>query len=191
MRAKLFLALTCLLASWVAAAAPRGREPGDALLATPPSRAAAEGVSHRPALGARVATVPDGRRLSGTLKLCGDSHVSTLAAANNYASSLIRLKRFEEAKSLLRKTMAVARRALGASHTTTLKLRWIYGEALYEDADATLDDLHEAVTTLEDAGRIARRVLGGAHPTTVGIERALRTARAALRARETPPPGSA
>jgi hypothetical protein len=59
-----------------------------------------------------------------------------------------------------------------------------------QDSDATLDDLREAVTTLEDAGRIARRVLGGAHPITMGIERHLRNAQAALRARETPP-GSA
>ena len=59
----------------------------------------------------------------------------------------------------------------------------------YEDPAATLDDLREAVTTLEDAGRIARRVLGGAHPTTEWIEDELRDARAALRARETPPAG--
>ena len=56
------------------------------------------------------------------------------------------------------------------------------------DPAATLDDLHEAVTTLEDAERIARRVLGGSHPTTTGIEQQLRGARAALRARETPLP---
>ena len=56
----------------------------------------------------------------------------------------------------------------------------------YVDPDATLDDLREAVTTLEVAERIARRVLGGAHPSTMGIGAALREARAALRARETP-----
>ena len=56
------------------------------------------------------------------------------------------------------------------------------------DPSATLDDLHEAVTTLEDTERTARRVLGGAHPVTSRIETALRNARAALRARETPPP---
>ena len=55
------------------------------------------------------------------------------------------------------------------------------------DPGATLDDLREAVTTLEETARIARRVLGGAHPTAVGIEHRLREARAALRARETPP----
>ena len=59
------------------------------------------------------------------------------------------------------------------------------------DAGATLDDLREAVTTLEDVERITRRVLGGVHPITKGIETSLRNARAALRARETPPSGSA
>ena len=72
-------------------------------------------------------------------------------------------------------------------------MRGIHAKSLYEDDRATLDELREAVTTLEDAGRIARRVLGGAHPTRRAIERALRDARAALRARETPssPSGSA
>ena len=62
-----------------------------------------------------------------------------------------------------------------------------YAEALYKDDGATLDDLREAVTTLEDTARIARRVLGGAHPITMWIEEELQDARAALRARETPP----
>ena len=76
------------------------------------------------------------------------------------------LKRFEEAKSLLRKTMPVARRVLGESHDLTLRMRWSYAAALYEDNGATLDDLREAVTTLEETTRIARRVLGGAHPNS-------------------------
>ena len=112
-------------------------------------------------------------------------------AANNYASSLLDLKRFEEAKSLLRTVLPVARRVLGESNEITLKMRWIYATALYNDPDATLDDLREAITTLEDTERTARRVLGGAHPLTSTIERYSREARAALRARETPPPGSA
>ena len=64
-----------------------------------------------------------------------------------------------------------------------------YARALCTDDDATLDDLHEAVTTVEDAASTARRVLGGAHPTTTGIEKNLRNARALLRARETPGSG--
>ena len=59
--------------------------------------------------------------------------------------------------------------------------------ALYEDPDATLDELREAVTTLEDIERTARRVLGGVHPLVGTIEGNLRASRAALRARETPP----
>ena len=56
-----------------------------------------------------------------------------------------------------------------------------FADALYKDANATLDDLREAVTTLEDTEQTARRVLGGAHPTTGLIERSLHRARAALR----------
>ena len=65
--------------------------------------------------------------------------------------------------------------------------RWIYAMALFEDDGATLDDLHEAVTTLEDLERTARRGFGFSPPLTTGIEAALRAARAALHARETPP----
>ena len=85
--------------------------------------------------------------------------------------------------------MPVARRVLGDSHEITLKMRWIYAKALYRNDSATLDDLREAVTTLVETERTARRVLGGAHPLTPSIEQSLRRARAALRARETPPAG--
>ena len=121
---------------------------------------------------------------SGTLRLNGEEHLQTLHAANNYASCLVDLSCFKEAKRLLRKTIPVARRVLGASHEYTLKMRWHYAHTLYEDTGATLDDLREAVTTLEDTARIARRLMGGTHPVTAGIEQSLRNARAALRARE-------
>ena len=119
---------------------------------------------------------------SGRLKLYGKQHEATLLAANNYASSLIRLERFVEAKSLLLKVMPVAQRVLGESDTLKLTMRWNYAGVLFKDPGATLDELREAVTTLEDVGRIARRVLGGAHPHTTAIEAELRDARAALRA---------
>ena len=124
---------------------------------------------------------------SGWLRLRGEEHRDTLLAANNYATSLGELKRFEEAKTLLRKTVPVARRVLGESHDLTLKMMMNYGGALLLDPGATLDDLREVVTTFEDAGQIARRVLGSAHPTTRALEGNLREARAALRARGTPP----
>ena len=104
----------------------------------------------------------------------------------SYANTLLELKRFEEAKAVTRKTIPVARRVLGEGDTITLRTRWNYARALYEDPAATLDDLHEAVTTLEEVERTARRVLGGAHPLTPAFEDSLQKARAALRARETP-----
>ena len=123
---------------------------------------------------------------SGVLKLNGEQDAETLLEANNYAASLLGLDRFEEAKALLRKMIPIARRVLGEGDETTLRMRWTRAQTLYEDDGATLDDLHEAVTTLEDTDRIARRVLGGAHPLVEAIEWHLRNARAALRARETP-----
>ena len=115
------------------------------------------------------------------MKLNGEEHEVTLLAALNYAASLGTLERFEEAKSLLRKTMPVARRALGEDHKRTLELRCSYAMALYKDPGATLDDLRQAVTTLEETERTARRLLGGAHPDTKWIEVDLQCARAALR----------
>ena len=121
---------------------------------------------------------------SGNVKLHGEESEQALIAANNYADGLRDLRRFKEAKSLLRRLPPVARRVLGESHELTLKMRRIYAKALCLDTGATLDDVREAVTTLEDTSRIARRVLGGAHPLTKGIENALQNARAILRARE-------
>ena len=79
--------------------------------------------------------------------------------------------------------MFARRDASSENVETTLKLRWIYAAALYEDPNAALDDLREAVTTLEETTQIARRVLGAAHPVTGEIMHYLRDARAALRAR--------
>ena len=104
--------------------------------------------------------------------------------ACNHASLLKQLNRFNEIKALLVGTIPVARRVLGESHDTTLKMRWNYAKAFYCNPGATLDDLHEAVTTLEDLARIARRVFGGAHPTTADFEISLRNSRRALRDRE-------
>ena len=98
--------------------------------------------------------------------------------------SLTNLKRFEEAKALMRKTIPVARRALGESHEIMLWIRWTYAKALYKDGDATLDDLREAVKTLEELAPTARRVLGSTHPDVAGIERGLRMSRAELGSRE-------
>ena len=128
---------------------------------------------------------------SGTLKLYGEEHRETLVEADNYAVALAAQERFEEAKSLIRKTMPVARRVLGESDQVVLGMRQNFALTLYRDEGSTLADLHDAVTMLEGIEPTARRVLGGAHPLMYTIELSLRKARAALRARETPSPGPA
>ena len=120
----------------------------------------------------------------GWLQFKGEEHYHSLRESNNYAFSLIDLERFEEAKTLMRKTMPVARRTLGESNDTTLRTRCIYAQAIYRDPAATLDHLRESMTTLEETARTARRVFGGAHPLTAQIERRLPEARAVLGARE-------
>ena len=121
--------------------------------------------------------------LVGTILVVTKVDSIQLREANNYTTLLLELKRFEEAKSLLRKLLPVARRALGNSHEFTLRMRLHYSLMLYQDPGATLDDLREAVEILEDAERIARRVFGDAHPLTVEIGKSLRTAREVLRVR--------
>jgi len=126
----------------------------------------------------------------GWIRLRGKQDPETLIEAGNYANLLFCLNRFEEVKTLLRKTIPVARRVLGDSHDATLKMRRIYARALCSVRDATLDDVRKAVTLLEDLAPVTRRVLGGAHPMTVGIELDVQNSRTLLRgrlrARETP-----
>ena len=127
---------------------------------------------------------PRGRDATGLRTGATGDRTGESQAANNYSASLIDLRRFEEVKALLNKTLPVARRVLGENHDQTLRLRATYAQSLYKDPTATLDDLREAVTTLEDMERTARRVFGGAHPFTKNIEGMLRNSRAKLRARE-------
>ena len=109
---------------------------------------------------------------------------SATFASPYYASSLVDLQRFEEAGSVLRKMIPVARRVLGESHINTVQMKKTYAQSIYRDDGATLDDLREAVTTLEETERTARRVLGGAHPFVLSTEESLRASRQTLRGRE-------
>ena len=117
---------------------------------------------------------------SGQLKLDGEEHYDTLLAANNYALSLSSLERYGEAKALLRKTMPVARRALGAEHDLTLNFRDIYGRCLYRDDNASRGDVVEAIEILEDVQRRVRRVFGPGHPDWTALPGHLEAAREKL-----------
>ena len=85
---------------------------------------------------------------------------------------------------MLHRIIPVARRVLGENHSLALTIRWNYADTLLYNAEATLNDLDEAVTTLEELEPTARRVLGSAHPLTAGIERSLKLAREVLHSSE-------
>ena len=118
------------------------------------------------------------------MKLHGAEHRETLREANNFAATLLELKRYQECLSLMRKSIPVARRVYGEGNGITLAMQLHSAVALYSNDDATPDDFREAMTTLEETGRTARRVLGAAHPTTMDIEHSLQDARGWLAARE-------
>ena len=121
---------------------------------------------------------------SRTSKLFGEESKEALMEAINYSAALLSVKRYKEAKALLRKMIPVAQRIFGTDDENTLTTRWNYAITLYQDSTATLDDLREAVTTLEAMERFVPRVFGGTHPIAVGIERSLRNAQTVLSARE-------
>ena len=103
---------------------------------------------------------------SGRLKLNGEEHLETLRAAYNYALSLARLERFEEAKRLLRKVVPVARRVLGTEHELTLSLREDLSRATL-DGESSAEEKREALRVLDEVAGVMRRVLGPAHPDTL------------------------
>ena len=91
------------------------------------------------------------------------------------------LEQFDEAKAFLRDRIPEAIRALGKAHATTYILQRMYAQCLYQNADASQDDVTAAIAQLEDLDRRMTRTYGAAHPQT-GHTRA-RLAEARTRAR--------
>ena len=129
-------------------------------------------------------------------RLFGAEYAWTLHTALNLGHLLLEVGDAEEkaeGMSLLRDTIPVAQRVFeaGDRDVRLLSSRLLYAAWLYQDPGATLESNREAVTILEDIKRIAYSALGRSHPTARRIRWQLRHARAALAARESPPPGGA
>ena len=102
---------------------------------------------------------------SECLRLYGEESIDTLREANNYSMNLINLRRFKEAKRILRKRIPVARRVLGPEHDLTMSMREDLCRATL-DGDSAANEKREALRTLEDTVGLMRRVLGAQHPET-------------------------
>ena len=87
--------------------------------------------------------------------------------------TLLRLKHLEEAKRVLRHTIPVARRALGAEHALTLSLREDLSRATL-DGESSAEEKREALRMLEEVAGVMCRVMGPAHPDTVHAQKELK-----------------
>ena len=100
-------------------------------------------------------------------ELLGRDHEYTLISARNLASTLVDdLRQFDEAKAFLLDRMPESIRALGKDHATTYALQRMYAQCLYQNADASQDDVTAAIAQLEDLDRKITRTYGTAHPQT-------------------------
>jgi len=104
----------------------------------------------------------------------GVSDVDTIMSSLNMTSSMLKIKRWDDATTLLRdQLLPVARRSLGSDHDLTLALRQNLADALSYNRERTRDDLLEAETILQDVVQRRRRVFGPAHPETLRCEHGL------------------
>ena len=86
--------------------------------------------------------------------------------------TLLRQKRFKEAKNVLRKVAPVAPRVLGNEHELTLSLREDLSRATL-DGGSSANEKRKALQMLEDTAAVMRRVLGPAHPDTLRAQESL------------------
>ena len=88
------------------------------------------------------------------------------------AMTLLDLRRFEEAKKVLRKVTPVSQRVLGTEDEQTLSLREDFARAIL-GGESSAEEKREALQMLEDTVAVMRRVFGPAHPETLRAQRQL------------------
>ena len=86
-------------------------------------------------------------------------------------------QQFDETRAFLQDRIPEAIRALGKAHATTYILQRMYAQCLYQNADASQDDVTAAIAQLEDLDRRMTRTYGAAHPQAVSTRDRLAEAR--------------
>ena len=113
--------------------------------------------------------------------LYGALHEATLLSAVNLASTLVdNLEQFDEARTFLRDRIPESIRVLGKDHVTTFRLERMNAQCLFQNDDASRDDVATAIAALEDLDRRVTRVYGAAHPQTRSTRDRLAEAREKL-----------
>ena len=108
------------------------------------------------------------------------AELDTIFAGSNLVGSLVNVKRYAEARALLKTIIPTARRSPGDNHPITLNLRGSWAQAIYMDSRASDEERVDAVATCEDCVRISLRVMGPTHPKHLNYQDDLRRARAVL-----------
>ena len=90
---------------------------------------------------------------------------------------LLDLRRFKEAKRVLRKVVPVARRVLGNHHELTLSICEDLCRATLLDGGSSANEKRDALKMLEDTLGVMRRVLGPQHPETQRVQGSLHSYR--------------
>ena len=115
---------------------------------------------------------------SGSLRLNGPVHKSTLIRALNLSTSLVDSGKFAEARAFMPDQMKLAKRVLGFDHIVTLDFQWGYSRAFINDEDVSARELAEVVLPiLGKAQETSQQVFGGKHPRTCNISQALTVTR--------------
>ena len=109
----------------------------------------------------------------GQLKRYGIQYMDTLITAESIVLVLLRLKRYEEARTFVAPHVRTAQRTLGPDHDITLRLRVEHAQTIVSSSTLKFQggvgehDLRKALDILDDACARMRRILGDAHPHTI------------------------
>ena len=113
----------------------------------------------------------------------GSPGANKFLGALNLAGSLTSTRRFEEAKSLLRKVLPEALRLYGPDHDTTLVFRRALVRNVGADPESSLAELRQAEADLSDVRRRTRRIFGTSHPESASCEVLMGQLKATIAAR--------
>ena len=113
-----------------------------------------------------------------TCAIRGPGSLFTATLGANYALTLIKVERFADARAICRDIVQWAHRNPDSPHS--FHVLKALARSIYEDPNASVEDLREAVRVFENVPAASSRVFGPAHPDTKKYEGILAKAKKAL-----------